>query len=105
MNSAVYDVRKDAHFFSKDICKFLEVKSNHFSITDTNNNAKSLCCHLIEVSCLQVSGIHVIDAQMLQVSGISKDLWRPKYFSSDILVLKLASSETFKKLTDTIMIS
>ena len=104
MNSAVYDVRKDAHFFSKDICKFLEVKSNHFSITDTNNNAKSLCCHLIEVSCLQVSGIHVIDAQMLQVFSISNYLWRLKDFASDILVLNLDSSETVKILTDTIII-
>ena len=41
---------------------------------------------------------------MLQVSGIYKDLWRPKDFSSDLLVLKLVSSETVKKLTDIIMI-
>ena len=60
---------------------------------------------LIGGSCLLVASIHVIYAQMLQVSRISKDLWRPKYFESDLLVLKLTSSETFKKLTDTIMIS
>ena len=41
---------------------------------------------------------------MLQVAGISKDLWRPKNFAYDLLVLKLASSETVKKLTDIIII-
>ena len=75
------------------------------SIADPNNNANSLRYKLIGGSCLLVASIHDIDAQMLQVSGISKDLWRPKYFVSDLLVLKLASSETFKKLNDTIMIS
>ena len=41
---------------------------------------------------------------MLQVSVISKDSWRPNDFESDILVLKLASSETVKNLTYIIMI-
>ena len=74
------------------------------SITDTNHNAKSFHYQLIVVSCLPVSGIHFIDAQMLQVSGISKYLWRPKDIVSDLLVLKLASSDTVKKSTDIIMI-
>ena len=42
---------------------------------------------------------------MLQVAGISKSLWRPKDFASDLLVLKLASSDTVKKFTGIIMIS
>ena len=41
---------------------------------------------------------------MLQVAGVSKDLWIPKYFASGILVLKLYSSDTVKKLTGIIMI-
>ena len=41
---------------------------------------------------------------MLQVAGIYKDLWIPKYFASDLLVLKLASSDTVKKLTSIIII-
>ena len=41
---------------------------------------------------------------MLQVVGISKDLWRPEDFASDLLVLKLASSDTVKNLTGIIMV-
>ena len=59
---------------------------------------------IIEGSCIPVAGIHVIDDQILQVAEISKHLWNPKYFASYLLFLKLASSETIKKLTDIIMI-
>ena len=41
---------------------------------------------------------------MLQVSDIYEDSWHPKDFAYDILVLKLASSETVQKLTGIIMI-
>ena len=92
------------HIFCRELCKSLEGKSDHFSTTDPDHNDKLLFYHIIVGSCLPVAGIHVIDAQMLQVSGISKNLWRPKDFASDILVLKLASSETVKKLTGIIMI-
>ena len=94
----------DAHFFRRELCKFLEVKANHFSITYPNHNAKILRYHIIEGSCLPVTGIDVIGAQMLQVAGIYRDLWRPKDFAFDLLILKLASSETVKNLTDIIMI-
>ena len=61
MNSAVDGVSVDAYFVRRDICKFLEGKSNHFSITDPNHNAKNLCYHLIGGSFL-IAGIPVIDA-------------------------------------------
>ena len=90
--------------FRREICKSLEVKADYLLITDQNHYVKRFCYQLIGGSVLPVAGIHVIDTQMLQVAVISKDIWLPKNFSYDLLVLKLASSETVKKLTDIIMI-
>ena len=104
MDSDVGGVIVDAHFVHRELCKFLEGKSNHLLITDLNHNARILLYQLIGCSCLPVSGIHDIDPQMLQVYEISKDLWRPKDFASYLLVLKLDSSGTVKNFTDTIMI-
>ena len=94
----------NAHFFRRELYKLLEGKANNFLITDPNQNAKSLRYQLIEGSCLPVVGIRVIDSQMLQVAGISKDLWRPKDFAFDILVLRLDSSDNVEILTYIIII-
>ena len=43
-------------------------------------------------------GTCVLDANILHLSGISADLWRPIYFATDLLVLKLASYKTVQSL-------
>lgn len=59
---------------------------------------KSWRYQIIGGSCDATIGLYVIDASMLQLAGVSKDLWRPADFASDLLVLKLASFKTIQKL-------
>ena len=43
-------------------------------------------------------GEHVIDQHILKIAGVAKDLWRPSDFSSNVVVLKLMSTDTLRKI-------
>ena len=45
-----------------------------------------------------VLGYYIIDPQMLVLCGVVKEIWRPTDWASDLLVLKLNSSDTVMKL-------
>eukprot|EP00957_Ditylum_brightwellii_P009279 701897-Ditylum_brightwellii.AAC.1 len=82
------------------ICCFLSCKINHTGTTDPNHNAKSWRTQLSgggqQVGC--TIGKFMVDSGLFHLSDVSSSLWRPDDFSSDLLILKLFSFDTIKKV-------
>jgi hypothetical protein len=88
----------DARFIRKQLVVFLSGVLNHVGLVDSNHNCKNLQYQVIGGSCVLVLGYYIIDPQMLVLCGVAKEIWRPTDWASDLLVLKLNSSDTVMKL-------
>lgn len=80
-------------------CDFISGVSNHVGTTDPNHNAKSLRYQIIGGSCTGRVGFYAIDADFLRLAGVSMDLLRFADFASDLLVERLVSSASIRKLS------
>jgi hypothetical protein len=71
------------------ICSFLSSKMNHLGATDPNHNMKSWRYQAVAGGGKEgkTVGGFMLDADHLRLAGVSADLWRPKDFASDLLVL------------------
>lgn len=98
LNWAVDGVSLKSGDVGRAICDFLSGIANHLGSTDVNHNVKSWRYQIIGGLCIPQIGTNVVDADLLRVSGISMDLIRYHDFASDLLVLKLASSKSVKKI-------
>jgi len=97
---AVDGVSVEGEDVRRSICDFLSSKCNHVGYTDTNHNMKSWRYQIVGGSCVVTIGKYVVDADLLRIAEVPRELWRPTDFASDLLVLKLVSYQTVKKLHD-----
>ncbi len=79
---------------------YLDGMINHVSLPDTNQNAKNCRYQLVGGSSPASIGGHVFDPALLRIAKVSQKVWRVEDFASDAVLLKLASADTIKKLTD-----
>ena len=76
--------------------KYLEVKSNNISFTDTNHNVKNRRYQLVGGYCAAVIGLYCFGPWLLNMDGVAKQLIRVEDFVSNAVVLRLASPSTAK---------
>ena len=79
-------------------CDFFSDKCTYIGTTDSNHNAKSTVYQVIGGSNLSYIGRVPIGADLLQSTDMTQELWRAQDFASDLVVLKLVSSETIDNL-------
>jgi len=101
-NFCVDGVSVEARHVMLAICLFLSEKANHLGSTDPNHNMKSWRYQVVAGGGTEGNtvGKFMLDADHLRLSGVSTDLWRPKDFASDLLVLRLLSAKTIKALDE-----
>ena len=82
------------------LCHFLEGKSNVVAGSDTNHNSKSLRGQIVGGGDTVPPSIgrFMIDADLLRLAEVSRSLWRPEDFSSDLLVEALIKVENIIKV-------
>ena len=95
---AVDGLSCDSNWVKQTIHKFLCGKCQHVGITDPNHNIKNNLYQNLGGSFQAVMGVYLFDPVLLHLACLSHKLWCPEDFSSDILVLKLLSYKTIKKL-------
>ena len=88
----------DNKWVCRQLILFLEGRSRHTGIVDTNHNEKNGRYQRIGGSSVKWLGGHIVDPDMLRRAGVSEDLWRIKDFASDLLVLRLYSVETITRI-------
>ena len=84
------------------LCNFLSGSINHSGATDPNHNTKSWRYQIIAdggtVGCTLDQ--YMVDAYLLRLVGISMELIRSNDFASDLLPLKIFSTDTIQKLME-----
>ena len=75
---------------SVDVC--------YVGLIDTNHNVKNNPYNMIRGSCTAILGGYVYDIGLLQSAGVTRELWRPEDFASNLLVIKLNSYTTIQKI-------
>ena len=80
------------------LIKFLHGESNVCAATDINHNAKNIRGQMFGGALSTYIGDYFIDTGLLSLAGCHHELYRIKDFASDLLVLRLASADTVKKL-------
>lgn len=96
---AAAGVRCDAKFIEGELISFLQGKSNHVALVDTNHNGKNFRYQGIGGSCVAIMGNCVMDPALLYLSGVATELQRVKDWESDLVLLRLASENTAKVAT------
>jgi hypothetical protein len=100
VSCAVDGVSSDSNFVHSTIVSFLSGKVNLAAQTDTNHNAKSLKYQVfVGGSCCASIGSFVFDQGLLTICGIPLEIFRSGDFASDLLALRLASSNTVEKIS------
>ena len=79
--------------------------SNTVVMTDCNYAAKNIQSQLVLGSDIVTGGSAVFDVGILCLAGVSIDLYQVNDYASDVLVLKLYSSDTINKLMNLVITS
>ena len=79
--------------------------SNTVVMADCNHAAKNIRSQLLLGSDIVTGGKAVFGVGILRMTGVSVYLYRVNDYTSDILVLKLCSSDTIKKLMNLVITS
>ena len=79
--------------------------SGTVAMTDCNHAAKNIRSQLVLGSEVVTGGNAIFDVGLLCLAGVSVDLYRVSDYASDVLVLKLCSSDTINKLMDLVVTS
>ena len=98
LNIAFDGVSCNADFVCYELFKFMEGKSIHLGITDTNHNFNNFRYQIIGGYGCAIIGKCIIDPELLCLADVNKDLWRINDYASDFLVLKLASYDTLSNI-------
>ena len=77
---------------------FLNGKAHFVALVDTNHNCKNFRYQLMGYSCVLIMGSHPVDTGLFALAGIPQELWRVKDWASDLVVLRMASSQTVQKV-------
>ena len=88
----------ETHFTRKNLIVFMKGTNNTVSMTDCNHVAKNLRSQLVLGSNIVTGGDAAFDVSILQLAGVSSELYRVDDYASDVVVLKLCSSDTIFKL-------
>ena len=95
----------EIYFIRRNLISFMKGNSNIVVMTDHNHAAKNIRSQLVLGSDIVTGGKAIFDVGILRLAGISVDLYRVSDYASDILVLKLCSSDTINKLMDLVVTS
>ena len=77
---------------------FLRGRAYFVAVVDTNHNFKNCRCQFAGYSSVMIMVVHMVDAVLFIVAGVSEEIWRVKDWSSDLLVLNMASADTVNKI-------
>ena len=100
LNTTTDGVSTEVQWNLNTMLNYLDGMINHVSLPDTNHNVKNCRYQLVGGSSPASIGGHVFDPALLRIAKVSQKLWRVEDFASDAVLLKLASADTIKKLTD-----
>ena len=100
---AFYCLAAETHSIRKNLISFMNGNNNTVVMTECNHAAKNIRSQLVLGSDIVTGGKAVFDVGILQLAGISVDLYRVNDYASDILVLKLCSSDAINKLMDLVI--
>ena len=76
----------------------MKENSNTVSMTDCNHAAKNIRSQLVLGTTIVTGGDAAFDVGILRLAGVSSELYRVEDYASDVVVLKLCSSDTVFKL-------
>ena len=83
----------------RHMCSFLKGRANFVALVDTNQNCKNGRYQFSGYSSVMIMGVRVVDAGLFRVAGIPEEIWRVKYWASDLLVINMASAYTVNKIS------
>ena len=92
----------ETQFIRNNLISFMNGTTNSVAMTDCNHAAKNMRSQLVLGSSIVVGGNAFFDVGILRLAGIPMDLYRVSDYASDVLVLKLCSSDTINKLMNLI---
>ena len=95
----------ETNFIRNHLISFMNGNSNTVVMTDCNHAAKNIRSQLVLGSDIVTGGKAFFDVGILRLAGVSVDLYRVNDYDSDVLVLKLCSSDTINKLMDLVVTS
>ena len=88
----------ETQFIRKNLISFMNGNSGTVTMTDCNHAAKNIRSQLVLGSEVVTGGNAIFDVGLLRLAGVPVDLYRVSDYASDVLVLKLCSSDTINKL-------
>ena len=92
----------ETNFIRTNLISFMKGNSNTVSMTDCNHAAKNIRSQLVLGTTIVTGGDAVFDVGILRLAGVSSELYRVEDYASDVVVLKLCSSDTIFKLLNLI---
>ena len=98
LKSTVDGVTFESVMIQEVLLNYMSGDACYVGLIDTNHNVKNNCYQMICGSCTAILGGYVYGIGLLQASGVTRELWQPEDFASDLLVLKLNSHTTIKKI-------
>ena len=93
----------ETYFIRSNLISFMNGNSNTVVMTDCNHAAKNIRSQLVLGSDIVTGGNALFDVGILHLAGVSVDLYRVSDYASDVLVLKLCSSDTIDKLLNLVV--
>ena len=95
----------ETYFIRSNLILFMNGNTNTVVMTDCNHAAKNIQSQLVLGSDIVTGGNALFDVGILHLAGVSIDLYRVSDYASDVVVLKLCSSETIDKLLNLVVTS
>ena len=84
----------ETQFIRKNLISFMNGNSGTVAMTDCNHAAKNIRSQLVLGSEVVTGSNAILDVGLLRLAGVPVDLYRVSDYASDVLVLKLCSSDT-----------
>ena len=100
LNSAVDGVSCESFMIQESLLNYMAGDVCYVGFIDTNHNVKNNRYQMIGGSCTAIIGGYLYDIGLLQAAEVTRELWQPEDFSSDLLILKLDIHTTFHKIVD-----
>ena len=92
-------VSVEERWIMRNLTSLLRGKSIFVAVVDTNHNTKNVQYQTyVSYSSVVIMGFHIVDCGLYRISGVVLESRRVKYWSSDLLLLVLASADTVGKI-------
>jgi len=88
----------ESRFIRNNLVSFMNGSSQTVAMTDCNHAAKNMRSQLVLGSSVVTGGEGFFDVGILMLAGVQKELYCVTDYASDVVVLKLCSSDTIAKL-------